>query len=107
MFAHGESASEVDLTPRQVVTYIEEIAIELADLAAKHGRTELAASLSIVAIQASGDGWVESRTRRNTVPIWTGGTPPPCSPVSLQPSPSPVFDPSGGVEHRAGTLVGG
>ena len=55
MFARRENAPEVDLPPRQVVTYIEEMAIELADLAARHGRTELAASLSIVAIQSGGE----------------------------------------------------
>ena len=54
MLVHRDNSPEIDLTSRQVIGYIEELAIELDDLAAKHGRIELAASLSIVAVQAGG-----------------------------------------------------
>jgi hypothetical protein len=53
MFVQRESAA--DPAPRQVAAYLEEMVTELAQFAAQHGRTELAASLSIVAIQASGE----------------------------------------------------
>lgn len=55
MFAQRENSPDLEPTQQQVIGYIEELAIELADLASKHGRTELAASLSIVAVQAGGE----------------------------------------------------
>ena len=47
--AHGQPTSA------EVVAYIEEMSVELSDLALKHSCSELAASLSIVAVQAAGE----------------------------------------------------
>lgn len=55
MLAEGEGGPPREPSQGQVIGYIQELTTELADLAAKHGQASLAASLSIVAVQAAGE----------------------------------------------------